>query len=117
MKKPRTVDEYLAQAPREHRAMLRELRAIIKSAAPKAAERISYGMPFYEYNGRLAYFALQKAFIGLYIPPPILQQHDDELKAYTKTKSALHLPIDKKLPARLIKKLVLARVRYNEGGK
>jgi len=114
MDKPGTVEEYISSAPEEHRAMLRQLRAIIKAAAPGAVERISYGMPFYDFNGRVAYFALARAHIGLYIPPPILQQHADELKDYTTTKSALHLPIDKKLPAGLISKLVRARIRYNE---
>jgi uncharacterized protein YdhG (YjbR/CyaY superfamily) len=117
MKKPQTVDEYIAQQPKKVRGKLRELRVIIRSAAPKAVERISYGMPFYDFKGRVAYFGLATAHIGLYIPPPILKQHADELKDYDKTISALHLPLDKKLPAALIKRLVLARIRHNEGRK
>jgi len=56
MKKAKDVDEYIAKAPKEVRGKLKELRAIIKSAAPKAEERISYGMPYYRYKGRLVYF-------------------------------------------------------------
>ena len=113
MNKPQTVDEYIARAPKEVQSKLEELRALIKKVAPKATERISYGMPFYEYNGRLVYFASMNGYIGLYIPPPIIADHERELRTYTTTKSAVHLPIDK-LPAPLVRKLVKARMKHNE---
>lgn len=47
------VDEYIALAPKEVQGKLRELRAAIKTVAPDAEERISYGMPYYAYKGRL----------------------------------------------------------------
>ena len=62
---PKTVDAYIAAAPREMQGKLKELRTIIREAAPTAVERISYGMPYYGYKGRLAYFRLSKAHIGL----------------------------------------------------
>jgi len=54
------VDAYIKAAPRMARGKLIEIRNIIKSIAPKAEERISYGMPYYSYKGRLAYFAYAK---------------------------------------------------------
>lgn len=65
MKKPKTVGEYIEQAPKELQPTLKRLRETIRSAAPKAEEKISYGMPFYEYGGsgykgRLVYFAVFK---------------------------------------------------------
>lgn len=113
MDKPKNVTEYISKAPQEMRAQLRHLRAVIKKAAPKAAERISYGMPFYEYKGRLVYFAAMKGYIGLYVPPPIIAKFSKELKVYKTTKSAIHLPANK-LPLALIKKLVATRMRHNE---
>jgi len=112
--KPLSVDAYIAEAPRGVRGRLRELRAAIKGAAPTAVERISYGMPFYEYKGRLVYFAAAKAHLGLYIPPPIIQNYRRDLAGYRTTKSAVHLPLDGALPFALIKKLVKARMRFNE---
>jgi uncharacterized protein YdhG (YjbR/CyaY superfamily) len=50
MKPVNNVDDYIAQAPEEVRARLQELRATIKAAARGAQERISYGMPYYEYK-------------------------------------------------------------------
>ena len=112
--KPKTVDEYIASCPKEHQAKLQELREIIKSVAPDSKEKISYGMPFYEYKGRLAYFQLWKKHIGLYALPPTIEDHKEELKNYITTKSSIHLSLDKKLPVSLIKKLVRVGMKRNE---
>jgi uncharacterized protein YdhG (YjbR/CyaY superfamily) len=109
----KNVDEYIALSPKEVQDKLIELREIIKSAAPQAQERISYGMPYYYYKGRLVYFGLSKKQIGLYIPTPIIEEHKSELKGYETTKAAIRLPLDKRFPVILIKKLVKARVNKN----
>jgi len=114
MPKPLTVDDYIAAAPRELRAKLREMRALIKSAAPKAEEKLSYQMPYYHHNGRLAYFAHFKNHIGLYIPTPVVAQHAKELKDYVTAAATIQFPHGKKLPKALIRKLVKARVKINE---
>jgi uncharacterized protein YdhG (YjbR/CyaY superfamily) len=106
------VDLYIAKIPRTLQNKLKELRRVIKQVAPKAKESISYGMPFYDYNGRLVYFAAMRGYIGLYIPPPIIANHIKELKPYFTTKSAIHLPL-KKLPTALITKLIRARIKHN----
>jgi uncharacterized protein YdhG (YjbR/CyaY superfamily) len=112
--KPKDVDAYIAAAPANLREKLRELRAVIRKTAPAAEERISYGMPYYDYKGRLAYFALAKAHIGPYIPPPVLEKFQGELKGYETTEATLRLPLDKRLPLPLIKKLIRARMKVNE---
>ncbi len=117
MLKPKSVDAYIASTPKEVQGRLKELRAIIKSAAPTAVERISYGMPYYDYKGRLVYFSLAKAHIGLYIPTPVVSEYKSELEAYETTNATVRLPLDKKFPVALIKKLVKARMRKNEKGK
>ncbi len=114
MKRAKDVDEYIANAPKDIQGKLRALRALIKEIAPTAQERISYGIPFYDYKGRLVYFASARGYIGLYIPPPIIQDHAKDLKKYTTTKSAIHMPNDTPLPTALIKKLVKARMKHNE---
>jgi uncharacterized protein YdhG (YjbR/CyaY superfamily) len=108
------VDEYISAAPKEVQAKLREVRAAIKEAAPTARESISYRMPYYAYKGRLAWFGLHKAHIGLYLRPPVIQEHENELAAYETTKSAIHLQLDRKIPVLLIKRLVRARMKKNE---
>ena len=116
-KAPKDVDAYIAGAPKEVRGKLEELRATIRKAAPDAEERISYGMPYYGYRGRLAYFGLFKKHIGLYVPTPVIEQHKKELKGYVTAKATVRFPIDKPLPVALIKKLVKARLKRNEKGR
>jgi uncharacterized protein YdhG (YjbR/CyaY superfamily) len=114
MKPVKDVDEYIALAPKEVQGKLKEFRAIIKTAAPSAQERISYGVPYYYYKGRLVYFGLSKKHIGLYIPAPIVEEHKSELKDYETTKATVRFPLDKRLPVMLIKKLIKARVNKND---
>ncbi len=114
MKKPKSVDEYIASAPEEFQGRLKEIRKAIKSVAPKAEEKISYAMPYYGYKGRLAYFSYFKNHIGLYLTPPITEMFKKELKDYETHMATIRFPHDKKLPLVLIKKLVKARVKLNE---
>ena len=45
MAKHETVDDYLATLPDDRRAVMEQLRATIRAAAPDATEVISYNMP------------------------------------------------------------------------
>jgi len=114
MKTFKNVDEYIAAAPKEVQSRLKEMQAAIREVAPDAVEKISYGMPYYGYKGRLVYFGHAKKHIGLYIPTPVVEQHKDELKDYQTAAATIRFPLDKKLPITLIKKLVKARMRMNE---
>ena len=111
----RAVDAYIATAPKTVQPMLRELRQAIRSAAPKAEEKISYRMPFYAYHGRLIYFAAHKNHVGMY---PIIGREKDlyarELKPYLVDKATLQFPIGSRLPISLVKKIVKARAKENE---
>ncbi len=111
------MDDYISAAPKEVQDKLKKVRAAIREAAPAADESISYRMPYYDYKGRLAWFGLHRAHIGLYIRPPVVEEHRNELAGYKTTKSAVHLPLDKSIPVQLIKKLVKARMKRNEAGE
>lgn len=93
----KSVDEYIAQAPKEIQEKLRELRATIKTAAPDAQERISYGMPYYDYKGRLVYFRQWKKHIGLYIPTPIVEEHKSELEGHETTDATIRFPFKSRI--------------------
>jgi uncharacterized protein YdhG (YjbR/CyaY superfamily) len=114
MMKVQNVDDYISQAPAEMRDKLKQLRQIIKTSAPKAEEKLSYGMPYYGYLGRLAYFAYAKNHIGLYLIPPLVEDHKNELEKYETAKSTIRFPLDQPLPVALIKKLVKIGVKNNE---
>jgi uncharacterized protein YdhG (YjbR/CyaY superfamily) len=108
------VEGYIRAAPKAAQAKLREVRKAILDAAPEASESISYRIPYYSYKGRLAWFGIFKGHIGLFVRPPVLEEHEGELNGYTMTKSSLHLPLDRAIPVSLVKKLVRAAAKKNE---
>lgn len=114
MRRVKSIDDYITNAPDEIQEKLNDLRRVIKETAPDAQEKISYSMPYYGHRGRLVYFAYHKKHIGLYVPPPIIENHKEDLKDFKTSVSAVQFPIDKELPILLIKKLVTARVKWNE---
>ncbi len=115
-KAPKDVDEYLAGVPEPARGTLNKIRATIRSAAPKeATETISYGMPAFRYKGALVAFAAFKDHCSLFpMSGRALEAFRDELQGYSTSKGAIRFPLDRPLPAALVKKLVKARVAQNE---
>ena len=107
--KNEAVDAYIEAAPNAAQAHLRALRKTILTAAPKAQEKMSYGMPFYEYRGRLVYFAAFKKHVGMYAVGEA-----KGLEKYFYGASTLRFRFGEPLPAALIAKLVKARVKENE---
>ena len=109
---PKTVEDYLATAPKEQRAALTKLRKTIKAAAPRATESLSYGMVGYKLNGkRLAYFAYWKSHLALYgTSARFLKTHAADLKPYLMPKGTLRFPADEPLPDRLVSQAIKARV-------
>src|SRR5487761_576391 len=110
------VDTYIAAAPAAVQPQLRKLRAMIRAEAPHATEKMSYGIPFYEYGekpnafkSRLIYFAAQKNHIAVY-PAGDAQG----LEQYLPERSTLRFPIDKPLPIERIKVLVRNRVKERD---
>ena len=111
---PRDVDEYLAGVPKEARAVLERLRQTIKAAAPMAAEVISYQMPMYKHHGMVIGFAAFRDHCSIFPGSAVMDTHKEELKRYSTSKGTIRFPVNKPLPAALVKKLVKTRIRENE---
>jgi uncharacterized protein YdhG (YjbR/CyaY superfamily) len=110
---PSTVDEYIAVFPKEVQQLLKQMRAAIKAAAPKAEELISYGMPGYKYNGMLVFFAAFKNHIGFYATPAGHKAFEKELSKYKQGKGSVQFPVEEPLPLSLITKIVKFRAKEN----
>jgi uncharacterized protein YdhG (YjbR/CyaY superfamily) len=109
------VDEYLADVPDIPRATLKKLRKTIKAAAPKATEGISYRIPVYKHLGMLVGFAAFTNHCSFFVMSyAVLRAHREELKQYDLDKGTIRFPLDKPLPAALVRKMVKARVAENE---
>ena len=110
MKKPETVEEYIAGFPKPAQEKLEKMKSIIKKVAPNAEEAISYGMPGYKLNGILVYFAGYEKHIGFYPMPSTLLAFKDKIAGYKNAKGSVQFPLDKPLPVTLITQMVKFRV-------
>lgn len=115
MKAVKTVEDYLKQFPAEQQAALHKIRKAIKETAPKAEEGISYGMPGYKLNGVLVYFGGFKNHCSLFPAGSSIKEFSSELKEYKTSRGTIQFPLEKPVPVTLIKKIVKARMKENEG--
>ncbi len=117
--RPQNVDEYLAGVPEPARSTLSKVRAAIRSAAPReATEAISYGLPTFKYQGSLVAFGSFSNHCSLFpMSLAVMAAFKNELKGFYTSKGTIRFPIDKPLPAALVKKLVKARLAEKERKK
>lgn len=110
------VDAYLACVPEPARTTLQVVRERIRAAAPKEiTETISYRMPAFRYKGVLvSYAAFKKHCSSFPMGSAVLDALGDEVTPYRTAKGTLQFPLEKPLPAGLIRKIVKARVAQNE---
>ncbi len=110
----KTVDDYIAQFPADVQRVLKKVRATIKKAAPKAEERISYGMPGYFLNGQLVWFGGHATHVGFYPTGQGITVFKKELEGYKTSKGAVQFPLDQPIPYELITRMVKQRVLANQ---
>ena len=109
--RPQTVDEYLAVVPEPARSTLERVRAAIRSAVPaESTEVISYGIPAFKLERSLVCFAAFSNHCSLFPGASVIKAFKNELKGYKISKGTIHFPVDKPLPAALVKKMVKERL-------
>src|SRR5918996_54547 len=110
-KQLKTVDEYIAEFPKEVQDILKRIRSTIRESAPKAEEAISYVIPAFSLNGRgLVYFGAWKNHIGFYPTPSGIEAFKKQLASFKQEKGSVQFPLDKPISYGLLKKIVRYRV-------
>lgn len=105
----KTVEDYIAARPNA-KEYLEKARKTILQALPGAKEKISYGIPTFEFNGKnIVHIGAYDTHYAFY-PGAIVTQFAEELKDYNTGKGTIQFPIDKPVPYDLIKKITLASV-------
>jgi uncharacterized protein YdhG (YjbR/CyaY superfamily) len=110
------VEAYLATIPEPARTTVLKLRETIRSIAPpEATEEMGYGVPSFRYKDRLVGYTGGKNFCSYYpMSGSVITTLKDDLKAYPTSAGAIRFPIDKPLPATLVKKLIQTRLKQIE---
>ena len=110
----KTVEEYLSSLPAGKKRLIKEMRKVIRAAAPEAEDVISYNMPAFRFHGMLVYYAAWKEHIGFYgVSASIVDVFKNELAPYKISKGTIQFPADEPLPVDLITRIVKYRVQEN----
>lgn len=109
-----TIDDYIANQPKETQKVLQELRSIIKEAAPDAIEILNYKIPSFTLvpegkSDQQIMMAGYTKFVGFYPFPTTMEKFSDELKGYKQGKGSVQFPLEKPLPKDLIIRMVKFR--------
>jgi uncharacterized protein YdhG (YjbR/CyaY superfamily) len=113
-----SIDEYIAGFPPETQARLREVRALVREAAPAATETISYAIPTFDLHGRhLCHFAAFTDHLSFFPTGEGKAAFAAELGAYEGGKGTVQFPYAQPLPADLILRMVRYRVSQVEAGE
>jgi uncharacterized protein YdhG (YjbR/CyaY superfamily) len=108
-----TIDDYILGFQGDIQLILHRVRETIRTAAPEAAEKISYGMPTFYLEGNLVHFAAHKNHLGFYPAPSGLEAFRKEIAQYKNSKGAVQFPFDQRVPYELIARIVRFRVAEN----
>ena len=103
----KSVDDYIALQPPPAQLALDRVRTAIRKALPKADEVISYNIPAYKVDGRVAvYFAGWKQHYSVYpANAGLVAAFHDELLPYTVSKGTIRFPLSEPVPVRLIARI------------
>ncbi len=110
-------EAYIAEAPKDLRPLLVQLRAQLARALPDAEEIIAYKMPGFKIGEFIiaGYAAFSKQ-CGLYVFPSAITSHADDIAAagLKATKTGVTFSPSQPMPDRLVKKLALASKRAHK---
>lgn len=110
-----SVDAYFAALPTEQRAALEHLRRVILSAAPGAAESISYGIPTFKVKGRAVAHLGAAAKHCAFYPGAVADAFSVELAGFSTSKGTIRFQPDAPLPDDLVRRIVLFTIKRQGG--
>ena len=113
MAKYESVDDYMAGLPEDRRAVMEELRAAIREAAPGATEAISYNMPAFRLDGRflVSYEAFKRHYSLFAWSDAMLEELGEALRPYAVGKGTIRFPTEEPIPLELVRRVVEIRHR------
>lgn len=111
------VDDYIAAQTEAARPILNELREIIKSTVPSVSEGISWGVPFYKFNGMLCGFAAYKHHVHFGVVEYTFSndlRKTLENRGYTVLQRGVQIQYGQPVPKEEIAIMVAEKAKLNE---
>ena len=106
-----TIDEYISQFSEPIQMICQKIRSTIRTAAPDATEKISYGLATFFDGENLIHFGVMKNHIGLYPSSSGVAAFADRLTEYRTSKGAIQFPLKDPIPYPLIYDITVFRVQ------
>ena len=106
------VASYIAALSPDARKAMKQVRAAIRAAAPRAEEAFSYRIPGFRIDGKpLVWYAAFKNHYSVYpIGAAIRRSLAKDVEGYETSKGTIRFPLEERVPVSLVKKLVKARI-------
>jgi len=109
--KPSNVEEYIEAADPIAREKLREIRSILRKAAPNATEVLKWGYPAFIEKRILFSYSAFKKHINFMPTGPAMKPFEKELSEFTTGKDTIQFTYDKPLPSTLIRRIAEYRIK------
>lgn len=116
--KPTSVSAYIEAAPKEAQAKLREIRSLLKQAAPGATEAIKWGSPVLEKERILFAYTAHRTHMNFMPTGSSLAPFKQALAEFKTGKDTVQFPYNRPLPKALIRRIAKHRVaQVRDGAK
>ena len=106
--KAASIKEYLESLDPADREVIKKLDELVRSAAPKAAGGMKYGMPIYQLKDRMIGFNKQKNYFSFYADPTIVNRFKSELGNLEIGKSCIRFRKIEDVSLATLRKIVVA---------
>ena len=109
---PSVIDTHVAKFPEPQRVALLKMRDVVAGLLPGAEQVLAWGMPAFRVDGDAVLgFEGFKNHNSLFpMSGGVISQLQRELAKYDVTKGTIHFPVDKPIPATILRKVITTRI-------
>lgn len=110
--RPKTIAEYIRNAPRAGQAHLRRIHTILEEVAPDVEQTIKWNTPFFVEPRFVFGFGAHKAHASFALTPAVWTEFREELAQQHTTQHTWKFPYDQPLPESLLRRIAQFMLRH-----
>ncbi len=104
--KATTIVEYVKSLSEEQRIVIELIDSIVRAVHPSMTGSMKFGMPTYEFGGRMFAFNAQKNYFSIYADPELVKRYKADLKGLDVGKSCIRFASSAAMPEKVIRRIV-----------